>query len=139
MRSAGKFASKSTSNKRRVETSSHTEQKGKITVVQVEKRSIKNTPFSVKKRKLRTSTRKKTVSQVMNQSTSPIVIDESPQASPKDHRILVLADAATHTVVRKEKIEEEILLVTFVHKLRKRKTTPSAGEVQEKGHEDDEA
>jgi len=35
--------------------------------------------------------------------------------------------------------EDNILLSTLVHKLRNKKMTPSAEEVQGEGHEDDEA
>jgi len=50
----------------------------------------------------------------------------------------VLADAATHIMEDEENVEDNVLLLTFVSRLRKRKMTPSTGEVQTKGHEDEE-
>jgi len=143
VRTGGKSIGKSTSKKRRVETSSSTKQKGKITLAQAEKNFVKGTPPSTKKRKTRTLRRKKIVSQRMSQyqSSSSIVIDESPWVLPKDHNLLVLVDVAAHIVVNEENVEKEdnILLSTLVHGLRNKNMTSSAEEVQEDGHEDDEA
>lgn len=99
MRSVGKSFSKITSKKKKAETSFPTEQKGKSTLVQEEKRSIKNTLPSTKKIKIRTSKTNKTIYVGTNQSISLIVIDESPQVFPKDHNLLVIVDAMTHTMV----------------------------------------
>lgn len=59
------------------------------------------------------------------------MIDESPQIFPKDHKILVLANVAAHSVVNEENVEKEdnILLSTLVHRLRKKKMTMSVEEV----------
>ena len=138
MRSAGKPISMSTSKKRKAKTSYPNKKKGKSTSVQSEKKSIENTLPLAKKRKIRTLTRKKTISLGTNQSSPLIVIDESPQVSPKYHNLLVLANAVAHTMVNEENVEDDISLSTFVRRLRKRKTTPSVGEVQADGHEDDE-
>lgn len=62
VRSAGKFAGTSTRNKRKEKTPSPTKQKGKSMVVQEEKKSLEGTPPSAKKIKIRSLTRKKTVS-----------------------------------------------------------------------------
>jgi len=72
---------------------------------QAKKKFVEGTLPSAKKRKIRISIRKKTISQGMNQyrSSSLIVIDESPQVSRKYHNLLVLADVASHTMVNKEK------------------------------------
>lgn len=78
------------------------------------------------------------VSQGMNKSSSLVIIDESPQVSPKVHNLLVLPDATKNTIEDEENVEDDVLLSTFVSKLRKRKMTLSTGEVQAEHHEDDE-
>jgi len=97
--------------------------------VQAKKKFVEDTSPSKKKIKIRTSTRKKNFSPRTNQyqSSYPIVIDESPQVSPKDHNLSVLADAVAHTLVNEENVEKEddILFPTLVHRLRKKKTTSS--------------
>jgi len=138
VRSAGKYASTSTCKKRKAETSSPAKQKGESTSVQAGRKTVEKTPPLAKKRKTRTSVRKKMVSQGMNQSSSLIITDESPHVSPKVHNLSVLVDAAAHAVEDEENAEDDILLSTFVSRLRKRKMTPSTGEVQAEGHEDEE-
>ena len=70
----------------------------------------------------------------MNQSSSAIIIEESPQVSPTIHNLLVLADVVEHSMEDEENAEDDVLLSTFVSGLRKRKTTLSTGEFQEGGH-----
>jgi len=76
----------------------------------------------------------------MNQSISLIIIDESPQVSPTVHNLLVLADAVAHTMEDEENAEDDVLLSTFVSRLRSRKMTltPHIGEVQEEENEEEQ-
>ena len=67
-------------------------------LVQAEKKYVKDTSSSEKKRKNRTSTRKK-MGMNQCQSSSLIMIDESPQVSPKDHNLSVLVDVVAHSMV----------------------------------------
>ena len=106
--------------------------------MQAEKKTVENTPPIAKKRKNRSLVSRKNISQGMNQSSSAIIIEESPQVSPTIHNLLVLADAVEHTVEDEENVEDDVLLSTFNSRLRKRKTTPSTSEVQTEGHEDEE-
>jgi len=127
-------ASMSTIKKQKAETSSPTMKRDESTPVKAEKKIVENTPPVAKKRKTRSSVRRKTISQGMNQSSSAIIIKESPQVSPTIHNISVLADAVAHTVEDEENAEDEVLLSTFFSGLRKRKTTLSTSEVQEEGY-----
>ena len=120
----------STSKKKKAKTPSLAKKMGKSMLVQAEKKFVKDTSPSINKRKTRTSTVKKSISLGTNQhrSSSLIMIGESPQDSTKYHNISVLIDAATHTAVNEENVEKEydILFSTPVHRLRKKKMTPSA-------------
>lgn len=105
-----------------------------------EKRTIENTPPTAKKRKTRTSVRRKIFRQGSNQSSSPIVINELRQVSPTIHNLLVLIDILAHTVEDEENVEDDVPLLTFISKLRSRKTTPTlnTNEVQAKEDEEEE-
>ena len=74
------------------------------------------------------------------QSNSPILLDESPQASPGDQNVSILRDAIAHTVVNEENEEKEenISLSFFLHKLKKKRMTLSVIRDPAKGQEDDE-
>ena len=49
----------------------------------------------------------------------------------------MLAHAIAHTMEDEENVEDDVLLSTFVSKLKEIKTTLNIGEVQEEGHEDE--
>lgn len=104
MKSIGMSASK----KRKAGTSSPAKQKGKSTSVKVEKKSVEGTLLLAKKKIIKTPTKKKAISLGTNQysSSSPILIDESPQVLPKDYSLSVLVDAANHTIINKENMEK---------------------------------
>lgn len=75
------------------------------------------------------------------QLSSLILINETPQASPGDHILSVLIDAVTHIVGNEEDVEKEddILLLAFIHKLKKKIMTASASKDLTKGQLDDKA
>lgn len=130
----------STSKKMKAHISSPTKKKGKIMLMQEENKFFEGTFPLTMKMKTKASTWKKTRTN-QYQSSSPIMIDESPHTSSKDHNLSMVAYGETHIVVNKQKVEREddIFLSKFLHRLRKKKMTPSAEEVHEKGLEDDEA
>jgi len=84
--SAGELAGTSASKKRKVETSCLTKTKRKNKRVQVEEKSVEETPSSAKIRVTRTLNKKMTISLGTSRarSRSLILIDESPQASLGD-------------------------------------------------------
>ena len=93
-RRAWEPAGKSPGNKKKAET------KSKDKRVKTEETFVEETPSLEKIRITKTSMRRRTVSLGTSQAwlSSHILIDDTPQASPGDHNLSVLADAVAHTV-----------------------------------------
>lgn len=142
-RSVGETPGKSASKKRKVETLRPAKTKSKGKCVQAEEKFVEEIFSSMKRRITRTSTKKSIVSSRTSfaQLSSPILIDETPHASPGDHNLSIFVNATTHTVVNEENVEKEddIPLLAFLHKLKKKRMESSASRDPTKGQVDDKA